>query len=257
MIICIPTGKVYVGSAVWITKRWRYHREALRAQKHENPYLQRAWNKYGETAFRFTVWKYVPPERLIDEEQRAIDFFQAANRSKGYNICPNAASPLGRTYGTEFRRKISDARRGKSLSAETKAKISEAMRGNKHLLGHRHSPETIEKLKRIREGKKPALGMRHTEATKAVISARFKGKPLSEEHKQKIAISLKGKPKTIEHRKRLSESQAMFNTDQIDAIRKLHAEGISMRRLAEMFGCCTQTICNVVNGGKAAYRYGT
>lgn len=54
-ILCKPTGKVYIGSAVWIAKRKRHHREALLAGKHHSQYLQKAWDKYGPEAFEFSI----------------------------------------------------------------------------------------------------------------------------------------------------------------------------------------------------------
>jgi group I intron endonuclease len=53
-ILCVPTGKAYVGSAVNLAKRWQEHRWMLRRGQHHSQYLQRAWDKYGETAFAFS-----------------------------------------------------------------------------------------------------------------------------------------------------------------------------------------------------------
>lgn len=49
------SGTVYVGQARNIRKRWEVHRSTLEHGKHRNGYLQRAWNKYGASAFRFEV----------------------------------------------------------------------------------------------------------------------------------------------------------------------------------------------------------
>jgi group I intron endonuclease len=46
-ILCKPTGKIYVGSAVNLRGRWLNHRSSLRCGKHPNIVLQRAWNKDG------------------------------------------------------------------------------------------------------------------------------------------------------------------------------------------------------------------
>ena len=53
-IRCIPTGKVYVGQAQSerLQLRWDRHRSDLRKGKHHAVKLQRAWNKYGESALR-------------------------------------------------------------------------------------------------------------------------------------------------------------------------------------------------------------
>lgn len=49
------SGTVYVGQARNIRKRWEVHRSTLEHGTHRNGYLQRAWNKYGASAFRFEV----------------------------------------------------------------------------------------------------------------------------------------------------------------------------------------------------------
>lgn len=49
------SGRVYVGQARNIRKRWEVHRSTLGNGKHRNGFLQRAWNKRGAQAFRFEV----------------------------------------------------------------------------------------------------------------------------------------------------------------------------------------------------------
>lgn len=42
------TKTVYIGqTSIDFEGRWKSHVAALNKQKHRNPYLQRAWNKYG------------------------------------------------------------------------------------------------------------------------------------------------------------------------------------------------------------------
>src|SRR5215216_6770850 len=72
-IRCIPTGKIYVGSAVNLRKRQRDHINSLRRGNHENTYLQRAWNKYGEANFDFTILEFVDASDLLYTEQVWID----------------------------------------------------------------------------------------------------------------------------------------------------------------------------------------
>ncbi|AUM91520.1 GIY-YIG nuclease family protein [Clostridium botulinum] len=55
-IINLNTGKMYIGQTrVSFEDRWRAHRRELQLNKHYNEYLQRAWNKYGDSAFEFKV----------------------------------------------------------------------------------------------------------------------------------------------------------------------------------------------------------
>ena len=55
MITCTTNKKIYIGSTCNLYNRRRDHFSALRQKRHGNPYLQRAWNKYGEQAFTFEV----------------------------------------------------------------------------------------------------------------------------------------------------------------------------------------------------------
>ncbi|HEX5125660.1 MAG TPA: GIY-YIG nuclease family protein [Rhodocyclaceae bacterium] len=51
----IGTNDCSIGYSGNIPRRWGEHRRKLRRNKHSNPYLQNAWNKYGEDAFEFIV----------------------------------------------------------------------------------------------------------------------------------------------------------------------------------------------------------
>lgn len=254
-IRCTQNGKVYIGSAVWVAKRWRGHREALRNGAHHSPLLQRAWNKYGEEAFEFSVLMACEKGDLITVEQSFIDRFRSADRNHGFNINPVAGSNLGRKFTAEQRKRMSAARLGIKLSDEHKRQIGLRMIGNQHLLGHKPSEETIQKLKAARAGKTPAKGMRHTEEVKALISKMFKGRPLDAAHAEKIANALKGKAKSAEHKRALSACQAKITTEDAIKIRQRYiAGGLSMRALAAEFKCTASTISNVINGKRQAYQ---
>lgn len=61
-ITCTVTGKVYVGQAINIRKRWGAHRWHLERGLHGNHHLQRAWAKHGAAAFEFAVVKRLDGE---------------------------------------------------------------------------------------------------------------------------------------------------------------------------------------------------
>jgi group I intron endonuclease len=110
-IVCLPTGKVYVGSAMNLQQRWREHRTRLALGKHENAYLQNAWNKYGATAFEFVIIEEILIPFLIEREQYWIDKLCCYDRRKGYNLSPTAGSCLGMKHSEERRRNSSESHR--------------------------------------------------------------------------------------------------------------------------------------------------
>ena len=48
-------GKFYIGKSLDVESRKYSHYYTLRRNKHGNAYLQRAWNKYGEDNFEFSI----------------------------------------------------------------------------------------------------------------------------------------------------------------------------------------------------------
>jgi group I intron endonuclease len=98
-ILCVPTGKIYIGSAIDLRARWEQHRHGLRRGAHHNFRLQQAWDKYGEPNFEFSVLEFVEAPELLVAEQRWIDSTGCTNRNIGFNIFDTAGSP-----GTAFAR---------------------------------------------------------------------------------------------------------------------------------------------------------
>jgi group I intron endonuclease len=111
IIINKISGKVYVGSAIYLKQRWGVHRYELRTGKHDNKHLLAAWNKYGEASFEFKVLEYTETEDdLISREQYYIDLYQSFLPEKGYNLRPKARNNLGFHHPPEafekFKRRI-------------------------------------------------------------------------------------------------------------------------------------------------------
>jgi group I intron endonuclease len=92
-IRCIPTGKVYIGSAVNLRDRWYRHRKSLSRGTHRNRYLQNAWDKYGSQSFEFEILEYVDVSHLLLAEQKWIDSTSCTDRTIGFNLYNIAGSP--------------------------------------------------------------------------------------------------------------------------------------------------------------------
>jgi group I intron endonuclease len=95
----LESGKVYVGSACNISKRWHRHKKDLRLGIHRNKHLQAAWTKYGEEAFVFEILELT--NELDTREQFWMDYTKCINPEKGYNYCPIARSSRGVKRGPE------------------------------------------------------------------------------------------------------------------------------------------------------------
>lgn len=130
-IYCITnkiTGDRYIGSSVNINRRFKKHRTELRHNKHSNPILQRAFNKYGEDAFYFGIVEIC--ENIIEREQQYLD-----TKEFKYNICEIAGSPGSRPCSEETRAKLritSSKRKGFKLSLEARRNQSIGKMSNRN-----------------------------------------------------------------------------------------------------------------------------
>lgn len=216
----IESGKMYIGSAVDFSIRWRAHRLELGNGEHHSRYLRRAWHKYGPKAFVFEILEFVedPGDReqfrlkLIGIEQQYLDDFQPWRAEIGYNTCRRASSVLGlkhspktraklsailkgRTLSAEHRRALSEARKGRVFSPETRAKISAAQRGRKL------TPERRIQISLANSNRKVSA------ETRAKMSAAHKKRYESPEERAKTAAAAKGVRHSPEARANISKAQ--------------------------------------------------
>lgn len=91
----VASGRVYVGSAANISKRWSRHRRDLDLGRHKNAHLLAAWRKYGPRAFRWTILAIVEPAERIAVEQAVMDHLRATDPARGFN----RAAVAGVSYG--------------------------------------------------------------------------------------------------------------------------------------------------------------
>ncbi len=174
-------GKIYVGSSLNVYARFSNHVMMLRAKKHANIHLQRAWNEYVESAFEMSIVELINEDSdLIQPEQVWIDKLDATNRNIGYNI---SACAKGRPMPEEVKAKIRAKHIGKKLSAEHREKMAAAKRGkpswNKGLhFSDAHKAALSEsKIKFFQEG--------HASWNKGI--------KMSNEQKLKVSVSRTGK----------------------------------------------------------------
>lgn len=219
-------GKFYVGSAVNLVRRKKCHFVDLRRGKHANAKLQRAFNKYGEDAFEWSILEFVNDASLLIEiEQRFIDSLLPA-----YNICKTAGSRLGMAHTEESKKKMSDARKGqkngphseetkskigaahkgRTFSEETKRKISDARKGwrcsEEHKQKIRGRKATDEQRRKMSEARKGKPGRPHSEASRQKMSASAAGRTFSPEIIAKMNVS-----RAMNRRRKLENQPNLFS----------------------------------------------
>ena len=158
----VDTKKKYIGQSKDIHKRWSNHKYTLNANIHDNDYLQKAWNKYGEDKFIFYVLEECIVGQLNEKEIYYIDYFQSFNRQYGYNLRGGGGQLTGMTL--ELKERFIGANNpmyGKRHTEEAKQRIGNATKaayersgGWDTFAGHKHSDDTRRKMSESRQGAK-------------------------------------------------------------------------------------------------------
>lgn len=191
-------GKAYIGySSSWPLRKKVHERLAGR----DGGYFHNALNKHGLDAFDWFI--LLSDATLNDEIQLIQEHGTYWETGKGYNLTRGGEGKLGYKTSAETRKKISDAHKGKEVTAN--------------------------QLQTLRENARRMKIEGHTPVAKAKISAAFKGKPKSEAHrkaisenhaskketgayyqseeyKEKMSKALKGKKRTPEQRERYRQT---------------------------------------------------
>ncbi|MGL4876251.1 MAG: GIY-YIG nuclease family protein [Clostridium sp.] len=201
------TQSYYVGHSKNIYNRFRSHKSYLRRNIHHCIPLQRSWNKYGESAFEFSIYKICSSENeSISIEQSFIDqginlFNTSKIAASGGDLLsnhPNKKEIINRIKNTTIanmtKLSIDDKKRkfgqpgtknpmfGKTHSNFAKLKISLKNKGNipvnkgkklEDLVGLEHANEIKSKLSSLakdRTGSKNSFyGKKHTSYSKNLI----------------------------------------------------------------------------------------
>lgn len=114
-----PSGGVYIGSSVRLTRRKIRHFSDLRHSNHHCQPLQHVWNKYSEQ-LRFIVLERCTSEILIEREQWWIDHvLRGGGRLYNARRTAESVGPLQEST----KQKISARLKGRKKSEETRAKM--------------------------------------------------------------------------------------------------------------------------------------
>ncbi len=184
----VTNGKFYVGSTVDTRVRFQTHRRQLRKGTHHCEPLQRAWEKYGEECFKFSI-----AENVLCRD----DLFEVENRW--------LSEHHGKIYCYNISRYADAPARGLKHSEERKANASARMMGKQFAKGYKRTPEECETIRQRAMGRANFLGKTHSEEARARLSAAHQGKQHrlghqnSPEHRARISVAMKGKAKSPEH----------------------------------------------------------
>lgn len=90
-------NKIYIGSTINLERRWENHIYQLKNNIHHSLKLQRAWNKYGEDNFEFSIIEEFESDNEGDKyvrEQYYLDLYKP-HTDKGYNMSEYAEVKKG------------------------------------------------------------------------------------------------------------------------------------------------------------------
>jgi len=170
------TKKLYIGSSIDVLGRMKRHRFLLRRNRHHNPHLQRAFNKYGDNNFEFKEIKIIEDyNHLIFCEQFFIDNF--SSYKNGYNMCPKAGNILGYKH-----------------TPETIVKMKLVQKGCKNgMWRHKYTPEEINAMRLRNKGSGNGMyGKTHTFAVRKRLSEFRKGVEITDEFRETMSKATTG-----------------------------------------------------------------
>ena len=214
----IVNHKIYVGQSLNVHTRFLAHKSCLRRKCHQNEYLQRAWNKYGEKNFKFYMLEECCNEKLNVRETYWCQYFKdKIGKNNVYNLGHTGQE---KTMSEKQKTKISNAKKEfykkhpEALVEMSLARIGEknAMYGKSSRIGKHHTLEVRQKLSAMKKGTKmsaesslkksqkmkgslnPMFGKTHSlEARKKISEAAKNRNPISEETRHKISVKNKGR----------------------------------------------------------------
>ena len=91
-ITCKVNNKIYIGSTeVCFKQRFTKHKQRLRNNYHENDYLQKSWNKYGEDNFVFEILEEISDKSKVKEiEQIYLNEYVLKGKDFCFNLSKSA-----------------------------------------------------------------------------------------------------------------------------------------------------------------------
>lgn len=196
--ITSPSGRVYIGQNWNIEHRWaEYRSPGYRAQQ---PKLVASFRKYGVQSHDFQVIFLLGPaidQPTLDQcEIFFMDFF----RERGVRLLNLREGGSAGRHSEETKRKIGEKSKGHPPTSTSFKKGSVRLRTEEWkrnisvaLTGKTISKATREKLRVLNSGSNhPKYGTRHSEETRRLIGLASKERVFSAEHRQKLSEAKRG-----------------------------------------------------------------
>lgn len=225
--IVSPSGKIYIGQSFNIEKRFRYYNN-----KNSNSPQNKLFNsfkKYEARNHLFGVIHELPP----DVSQAVMDgyeiFYINQYKELGIELLNIKDGGSAGKHSDETKKKMSERRLGKKLTAEHVAKIKETKLINKKRWSH--SEESKTKMSKSRIGHKVSDATRasmsdagkkywgkspsrsHSDETKKILSKKRVGVKLSGTTKEKISKAVKNRWESSEYKDSVLQSMALAGTN--------------------------------------------
>jgi group I intron endonuclease len=208
-LVCIVSGKIYIGKSVNIYNRLSYHKSCCN-RKFGRFHFENALIKYGWENFEIDILeifenfnKNLDKEKLFDREAHYIGIYNSTDRNIGYNICKYSTDRTGYKCSEEVRKRMSEGQRGKKHSEYTKNKMKKPKSDSfkEKCRRRKHTEESKEKMRISKMGKQMS------EETKIKIRESKIGKPLSEEHKENARTARLGYKHSEETKQKMREAR--------------------------------------------------
>ena len=162
-------GKVYIGQAKNLNTRFANHLYRIKRKEHHNEYLQRAFDKHGETNFIYEIVEEISDLYILDSREKYwIDHYGGINSIDTYNL----KDPLLNEHNDYVKSKLSKANSGE----------------NNPNYGNKWTDEQKENMSKSRKGKSwvEIYGEDKAKEMREKASDSQKGREHSEETKEKI-----------------------------------------------------------------------